>query len=79
LPKGIVQDKSNFEMEPLGGNPERRAAVARPAKSLLAIPVGIKQKAVVDKLVSKVPIPYLLLQFLPSTSASVADLEKITV
>lgn len=79
MPKGIVQDKSNFEMEPLGGNPERRAAVARPAKSLLAIPVGIKQKAVVDKLVSKVPIPYLLLQFLPSTSASVADLEKITV
>ncbi|KAF2954004.1 hypothetical protein DAI22_01g449400 [Oryza sativa Japonica Group] len=55
LPKGIVQDKSNFEMEPLGGNPERRAAVARPAKSLLAIPVGIKQKAVVDKLVSKFP------------------------
>uniref|UniRef100_A0A0E0JSV3 Uncharacterized protein n=1 Tax=Oryza punctata TaxID=4537 RepID=A0A0E0JSV3_ORYPU len=57
LPKGIVQDKSNFEMESLGGNPERRAAAAaaRPAKSLLAIPVGIKQKAVVDKLVSKFP------------------------
>ncbi|XP_015690763.1 uncharacterized protein LOC102709336 [Oryza brachyantha] len=55
LPKGIVQDKSNFEMESLGGNPERRSVAGRPAKSLLAIPVGIKQKAVVDKLVSKFP------------------------
>jgi protein-tyrosine-phosphatase len=52
LPRGIVQDKSNFEFESLGGNPERKEA--RSAKSLLAIPVGIKQKAVVDKLVSKV-------------------------
>uniref|UniRef100_A0A0D9V9K7 Uncharacterized protein n=1 Tax=Leersia perrieri TaxID=77586 RepID=A0A0D9V9K7_9ORYZ len=57
LPKGIVQDKSNFEMESLGGNPERNTVTAagRPAKSLLAIPVGIKQKTVVDKLVSKFP------------------------
>ncbi|KAG8078887.1 hypothetical protein GUJ93_ZPchr0007g6100 [Zizania palustris] len=54
LPRGIVQDMSNFEMESLGGHPERRVA-GRPAKSLLAIPVGIKQKAVVDKLVSKFP------------------------
>ncbi|KAL6840406.1 hypothetical protein ACP4OV_030216 [Aristida adscensionis] len=52
LPRGIVQDKSNFEMESLGGSPERKEA-RRPSKSLLAIPVGIKQKAVVDKLVSK--------------------------
>lgn len=53
LPRGIVQDRSNFEFESLGGNPERKEA--RAAKSLLAIPVGIKQKAVVDKLVSKFP------------------------
>ncbi|KAM0883923.1 hypothetical protein ACQ4PT_031297 [Festuca glaucescens] len=53
LPRGIVQDKSNFEFESLGPNPERKEAP--PAKSLLAIPVGIKQKAVVDKLVSKFP------------------------
>ena len=53
LPRGIVQDKSNFQMESLGGNPGRKKAV-RPSKSLLAIPVGIKQKAVVDKLVAKV-------------------------
>jgi hypothetical protein len=52
LPRGIVQDMPNFEFEPLGGNPERREA--RASKSLLAIPVGIKQKAVVHKLVSKV-------------------------
>jgi len=49
-----VQDKSNFQMESLGGNPGRKKAV-RPSKSLLAIPVGIKQKAVVDKLVAKFP------------------------
>lgn len=54
LPRGIVQDKSNFQMESLGGNPGRKKAV-RPSKSLLAIPVGIKQKAVVDKLVAKFP------------------------
>jgi len=56
LPRGIVQDKSNFEMvqmESLGADPERNDD-ARPPKSLLAIPVGIKQKAVVDKLVAKV-------------------------
>ncbi|XP_066313184.1 uncharacterized protein [Miscanthus floridulus] len=56
LPRGIVQDKSNFEMESLGGNPERKEnGNGRQSKSLLAIPVGIKQKAVVDKLVSKFP------------------------
>lgn len=56
LPRGIVQDKSNFEMESLGGNPERKkAGNGRQSKSLLAIPAGIKQKAVVDKLVSKFP------------------------
>ncbi|KAF8665004.1 hypothetical protein HU200_054328 [Digitaria exilis] len=54
LPRGIVQDKSNFEMDTLGGNPERKED-DKPSKSLLAIPVGIKQKAVVDKLVSKFP------------------------
>uniref|UniRef100_A0ACD5XDB2 Uncharacterized protein n=1 Tax=Avena sativa TaxID=4498 RepID=A0ACD5XDB2_AVESA len=54
LPRGIVQDRSNFEFESLGGNPGRKK-VRRPSKSLLAIPVGIKQKAVVDKLVSKFP------------------------
>jgi len=55
LPRGIVQDKSNFEMESLGGNPERKEnGNGRQPKSLLAIPVGIKQKAIVDKLVSKV-------------------------
>jgi len=53
LPRGIVQDKSNFQTESPGGNPGRKEAV-RPSKSLLAIPVGIKQKAVVDKLVAKV-------------------------
>lgn len=62
-----MQDKSNFEMESLGGNPERKkAGNGRQSKSLLAIPAGIKQKAVVDKLVSKVPgpMPSSILQFM---------------
>jgi hypothetical protein len=56
LPRGIVEDTSNFEFETLGRNPEAERKEEPPAKSLLAIPVGIKQKAVVDKLVSKVPM-----------------------
>ncbi|XP_034580778.1 uncharacterized protein [Setaria viridis] len=63
LPRGIAHDTSNLEMEPsLAGDPETRkkeqeaVATAPPKpKSLLAIPVGIKNKAVVDKLVSKFP------------------------
>ncbi|KAL6639415.1 hypothetical protein ACP70R_023145 [Stipagrostis hirtigluma subsp. patula] len=38
----------------LTGNPERQKDTApQPKKSLLAVPVGVKNKAVVDKLVSK--------------------------
>jgi hypothetical protein len=45
-------------MESMGGHHEREEnGSGRRSKSLLAIPVGIKQKAVVDKLVSKVPVP----------------------
>jgi hypothetical protein len=54
LPRGIVHDKSNFEMESLGGNPERKKEGRSSPKSLLAVPVGIKLKAVIDKLVRKV-------------------------
>jgi hypothetical protein len=57
LPRGLVHETTNLEMEPsLAGDPEHRhAAAAAPTKpkSLLAVPVGIKNKAVVDKLVSK--------------------------
>ncbi|XP_072969979.1 uncharacterized protein [Typha angustifolia] len=55
LPKGIVSQTSNLEMQPLWGSPERTDK-ANPSKSLLAIPVGIKQKEVVDKIVSKFPL-----------------------
>ena len=46
---------TNLKMEPsLAGDPERmHAAAPTKPKSLLAVPVGIKNKAVVDKLVSK--------------------------
>ncbi|KAF8690842.1 hypothetical protein HU200_041239 [Digitaria exilis] len=64
LPRGIIHATTNLEMEPsLAGDPEHRtkqqesAATTppKPKKSLLAVPVGIKNKAVVDKLVSKFP------------------------
>ncbi|GJN37407.1 hypothetical protein PR202_gb26358 [Eleusine coracana subsp. coracana] len=52
LPKGIVHQTTNLEMvASLAGNiPEQQQK-----KSLLAVPVGIKNKNVVDKLVSKFP------------------------
>ncbi|KAL6639173.1 hypothetical protein ACP70R_022903 [Stipagrostis hirtigluma subsp. patula] len=54
LPRGVVQDTTDLEMElSLGGDPEHRRKQTAPRKSLLAVPVGIKNKAVVDKLVSK--------------------------
>jgi hypothetical protein len=56
LPRGLVRETTNLEMEAsLAGDPERRHEAAPKPKSLLAVPVGIKNKAVVDKLVSKVP------------------------
>jgi hypothetical protein len=56
LPRDLAHDTSNLEMEPsLAGDPERKHEDAPKPKSLLAIPVGIKNKEVVDKLVSKFP------------------------
>jgi len=55
LPRGLIRATTNLELEPsLAGAPERmHAAAPTKPKSLLAVPVGIKNKAVVDKLVSK--------------------------
>lgn len=53
LPRGIVQGESNLEMVSMVGDPEHGRQKA--SRSLLAIPVGIKNKAAVDKLVSKFP------------------------
>ncbi|RCV10609.1 hypothetical protein SETIT_2G124000v2 [Setaria italica] len=56
LPRGLAHDTTNLEMEAsLAGNPERKHEAAAKPKSLLAIPVGIKNKAVVDRLVSRFP------------------------
>ncbi|XP_073130352.1 uncharacterized protein [Henckelia pumila] len=49
LPKGIVVKTSNLERRPLWGSPEKRSS----SMSLFAVPVGIKQKINVDKLVQK--------------------------
>ncbi|XP_072965337.1 uncharacterized protein [Typha angustifolia] len=54
LPEGIISLTSDLEMEPLLRIPERKGS-EKPSKSLLAIPVGIKQKEVVNKIVSKFP------------------------
>jgi hypothetical protein len=57
LPRGIVHGTSNLEMVSMVGDPEeqRGTGPSSKSKSLLAIPVGIKNKAAVDKLVSKFP------------------------
>ncbi|XP_047085263.1 uncharacterized protein LOC124696601 [Lolium rigidum] len=55
LPRGIVHGTSNLEMVSMVGDPEKQHGGRLPSKSLLAIPVGIKNKAAVDKLVSKFP------------------------
>ncbi|KAK3163954.1 hypothetical protein QOZ80_1AG0010650 [Eleusine coracana subsp. coracana] len=58
LPKGIVHQTTNLEMEAsLPGNPaeQRNIPEQQQRKSLLAVPVGIKNKNIADKLVSKFP------------------------
>ncbi|XP_051229399.2 uncharacterized protein [Lolium perenne] len=64
LSRGIVHGTSSLEMVSMVGDPEQQHG-GRPSlyvgefqqssKSLVAIPVGIKNKAAVDKLVSKFP------------------------
>ncbi|XP_078166981.1 uncharacterized protein LOC144561761 isoform X1 [Carex rostrata] len=54
LPKGIVSETSNLDMEPSLGSHEMKH-IKKASKSLLAIPVGIKQKDVVNDIVSKFP------------------------
>nr|XP_009381324.1 PREDICTED: uncharacterized protein LOC103969504 isoform X1 [Musa acuminata subsp. malaccensis]XP_018675086.1 PREDICTED: uncharacterized protein LOC103969504 isoform X1 [Musa acuminata subsp. malaccensis]XP_018675087.1 PREDICTED: uncharacterized protein LOC103969504 isoform X1 [Musa acuminata subsp. malaccensis] len=52
LPKGIVSPKSDLEMVPLWGSRRGKDGVSL-QKSLLAIPVGINQKAMVNQIVMK--------------------------
>ncbi|KAJ4810107.1 hypothetical protein LUZ62_022673 [Rhynchospora pubera] len=54
LPKGIVSETSDLEMEPSLGSYESKDN-KKASKSLLAIPVGIKQKDIVNSIVSKFP------------------------
>ncbi|KAJ3708587.1 hypothetical protein LUZ61_012292 [Rhynchospora tenuis] len=61
LPKGIVSRTSDLEMEPSLGSHEtksleiKKQGNKKASKSLLAIPVGIKQKEIVNSIVSKFP------------------------
>ncbi|XP_050379295.1 uncharacterized protein LOC126796497 [Argentina anserina] len=52
LPEGIVAKTSDLQIRPLWGSSNKNKN-SRPSKSLLAIAVGIKQKEIVDKIVSK--------------------------
>ncbi|GAB2239247.1 hypothetical protein Droror1_Dr00025160 [Drosera rotundifolia] len=49
LPKGIVAKTSNLEMRPLWGNPRK----PKSSVSLLAMAVGLKQKLLVNEMVTK--------------------------
>lgn len=56
LPEGIISRTSNLEMELLWGPPsslKQKGHNSSSKKSLLAIPVGIKQKEVVNRIVQK--------------------------
>uniref|UniRef100_A0A0D9WYD1 Uncharacterized protein n=1 Tax=Leersia perrieri TaxID=77586 RepID=A0A0D9WYD1_9ORYZ len=55
LPAGIVHGTSNLEMVSMVGNPEEHPSLSSKPKSLLAVPVGIKNKAAVEKLLAKFP------------------------
>lgn len=54
LPKGLAQGSSDLEMRSLWGNPIEEEQRKTP-HNLLAIPVGIKQKDNVNKMVQKFP------------------------
>ncbi|KAG6778367.1 hypothetical protein POTOM_018226 [Populus tomentosa] len=55
LPQGIVTEKSNYKMRPLWGS-SLKDDNPLPSMSLLAIAVGIKQKAIVNQIVEKFPL-----------------------
>ncbi|GMN33219.1 hypothetical protein TIFTF001_004037 [Ficus carica] len=54
LPKGIIAETSNLEMQPLWGATQKNNS-SKSSLSLLAIAVGINQKEVVNKIVQKFP------------------------
>ncbi|CAI9101515.1 OLC1v1038855C1 [Oldenlandia corymbosa var. corymbosa] len=52
LPEGIVAKTSNFEMRPLFGDVDEKTSLTG-SVSLLAMPVGIKQKELVNQIIQK--------------------------
>ncbi|MQM19524.1 hypothetical protein Taro_052530 [Colocasia esculenta] len=53
LPKDIVSQTSNLEMQPLFGPIIEKKGTTNTSKNLLAMAVGIKQKEIVDQIVRK--------------------------
>ncbi|KAH7283743.1 hypothetical protein KP509_34G022100 [Ceratopteris richardii] len=55
LPRGIIRETTDLYFHTLGGDPVREARETPASQSLLAMPVGIKQKETVDKIIGKFP------------------------
>lgn len=55
LPRGIIQKTTDLQFRAMGANPVKEAQQIPSSQSLLTMPVGIKQKETVNKIVEKFP------------------------
>ncbi|KAH7439629.1 hypothetical protein KP509_04G069600 [Ceratopteris richardii] len=55
LPKGIIQKTTDLYLRTMGADPVTEVQKIPSSQSLLAIPVGIKQKETVNKIIEKFP------------------------
>eukprot|EP00250_Pteridium_aquilinum_P034411 c7542_g1_i1 orf=192-1469(+) len=55
LPRGIIQETTDLQFRGLGADPIKEAQEIPLSKSLLTMPVGIKQKETVNKIIEKFP------------------------
>lgn len=55
LPRGIIQETSDLQFRSLGADPVEEARQSPSSQSLLTMPVGIKQKETVNKIIEKFP------------------------
>ncbi|KAL3522214.1 hypothetical protein ACH5RR_015048 [Cinchona calisaya] len=53
LPRGIIEARSDLELKPLWSSSPKSEVNSPSSKNLLAIPVGIKQKSNVDRIIRK--------------------------
>lgn len=55
LPRGIIQETTDLQFRAMGADPIKEAQQISSSQSLLTMPVGIKQKETVNKIVEKFP------------------------